>query len=318
MKPLAKFAIVIVGFGLVGGFIGALSWLDYLSGLPQPKPHGETGILLGYHPIQDVTEIGLGLSANPVTRSVSVTVHMTLTAAGNYSYMMTLPYHIVSKSSYDDVDWNVIKVGSGSIIIARFSHQAVGDPRTLRATFVVEEPIAQSNFGSYSIDIPLGGSISNDLSEEIEKLPVRVPIVGSGAHYYDVSLAIPSTATITSSTHEIYRRNFFNQNGIEMQGLWLRIKSLEPIFVQYVLPGETHRYQRDALFTGLFMGMGIPLMVTGFFEYARETHINGRNQSGSSTESAQNSFGSPNSVFFCTVSCTQMEKAMTRYYRQVI
>ena len=243
------------------------------------KPRGTTGILFGYSPSQNISQLSLEFGVTPTDKKVILDIFLSFRGTGEYAYFITLPYNVRAiNTTPRDEKWLVLNGESGSIVMVRFLHnQSDGgfESRRLVASLDIIEPIVQSNFGTYTLDLPLGGSLSPEISQLVDELPTRVPLMGNN-HPILVSLNLPNGAFITEQTHSISRRDFINRTNTIYQSFDFPLERLEPFFTQYFVPAEANRYERNLFSGGLLLGIGIPLTVSSASEYLRR-RSNGNN-----------------------------------------
>lgn len=234
--------------------LGFIFFYVYTLGVSKGRSWGSNGILFGFtEGIKEVTVTNFTIDI-PLKR---VILHVAISHdnIGYYKFMFTLPYK-VKKILDDSTEWEFNNKKSGSIIYTSYNINEEdikqSKIRQLKIHVEIEDEIAMKHYGNYFVYLPFGSPLSDDVSEAIV-----APIINNKSISLLINLTIPSKAVITSSPN--IKKISYRKNGKrEFQTLNIETEDLNPIIVQYIIPGEVSKYQKYLFFSGLLIGCGLP------------------------------------------------------------
>jgi len=257
-------------FGLITMGSGAVLYLQYVQE-PKTQPMGATGFTFETYPRHEneMTDFHFVLSVEPRDKEFYLDLYFVCYEKGDYQIAVFTPYqvsnleHLYPNTEPNPVEWTFNNSTSGSIILANFT---IEDNTTYNhssfAKFKVTNSVVFQNYGTYTLDLPLGTYYSYDIQKLKEALSLKV---NSGLNISgQLKVFVPTNAILTQSP-DIQDRAFYLNN----QSITISLDKLENVFIQYIIPKEVNNSQDNLFWSGILIGVGIPTIITSFEELIR-------------------------------------------------
>jgi len=138
--------------------------------------------------------------------------------------------------------------------------------------FAINETFCDNIRGSQRITLPFGNvllaynddKISNSVLQQASPITYDINVILAFPFEYIVSHMYPSPKSTPSFWPAAYNRTI---QGLEWE--FLSVQRPDSIMVFCENPYEIDYYQRLLFFSSLFIGMGIPIVLSAFFEYLK-------------------------------------------------
>jgi hypothetical protein len=233
----------------------------------------KTGITIGQYPYHNWTISSFDLQLKPSTKTLYLEFGLIYEAKDNYSIVLTLPYRIVSNGTFktppDEGKWIYSNALSGSIVLVTLNTNRTQGSTEVSANFTLQDPIADKVFEMHYIALGFGSSRTQDVDKEWQNLRnSTVPFAHLGIEpEISLHISIPSSAMITSLNKEILD---WNSDGSSEQVLEFHMTNFVPFFLQYSDPTDRHNIENNLFLSGILLGSGISLSVTGVGDIIEE------------------------------------------------
>jgi hypothetical protein len=242
--------------------IGICFFWKYTKGISKKRGWGSSGIQFGYSGNIEAVTID-DFTFNVQLKRIILRATISHANIGDYCFMFTLPYKVRKILSEEPSGWEFKSTKSGSLLYITYARNMEDVMKLEKIKYVkvhveVEDEMVTKNYGNYFLYLPFGSGLSEEVSNALDSLHKRPQIASDILKTLRINLTIPSTAIVIQSPH-IKRIDYWKYE-LENQTLTIKIGSLEPIILQYIIPGEISKYQNYLFFSGLFIGTGLSFL----------------------------------------------------------
>lgn len=230
-----------------------------------------TGIFTGSYPDHDdkLRVEYFTLDINPQKHRATLGFIVTAFEEGNYSIALSLPFKVELDSSENlgTGMWYLRNGILGSVVMVTFEikNSSVNwDSPQLCIRLQTKDTIDNRSFDTHSISLAFGSSYSQDLHEIIEELREISPISGRNPYNGIVVVALPQTAFITTTTHQIERID--PATDTNYQAYEFRITDAKPFYLQYIDSEEKSNFEIFLLISGAIFGALFGFITSKLFD----------------------------------------------------
>jgi hypothetical protein len=180
----------------------------------QVSSNPTTGIIYGSYsnPDYGMNVNSFTMEINTQKQTINLGIDFAYNSIGNYTLLMTLPFRIEDYTNFSSGNVFVRNMSSGSIVMFTFD---IGNASNYGYTFDtakillhVDNSILDKVFETSTLNLPFGGSVTNEISKELGNLGQvsQFTIIGGGING-TVRITIPYSAVVIGTTHQIDRRD---------------------------------------------------------------------------------------------------------------
>ncbi len=244
---------------------GIFFWLD--STLVAPVPATTLGtVQIGF--VTHVRDPRLELFVDIVRQTVFIEFRFLYERNGTYPFFAIIPYQVRSVADFGiNTTWRFVNVlGAGAIIYGYFEDRLPANTvRTgqMRLEADVEGLTSAHNRGLYTFILPLGAVVALSTDAALNKLNLKIGLVGPGGYDAGISVGLPLSAQITQTFPSIEGLNLVNRT--KSQWVSWSMSRVQTVSVSWLDPDELAHSQDWRFFSSLFLGVGIPTLFGSIF-----------------------------------------------------
>jgi len=150
---------------------------------------------------------------------------------------------------------------NGTVIFVYCYIQQPNGSVLLAEQLKVKESIALYNFGTNTVDVPFGEYIPKDIKDLKEKIPESEPLEN-----FQVKFLLPLSAVGIEASHQ-FEIHFDWHRQEKYRILEFNLGKNEIFRLEYTDYKEANRYQQYLFWSGLLLGLGIPLTLSSLIEF---------------------------------------------------
>jgi hypothetical protein len=220
--------------------------------------YATTGIIYGSYanPNYGMNVNDFAMYFNTQKQTIDLSIDFAYNSIGNYTLLMTLPYRIESFQNLGNGTLYLRSNSSGSVVMFTYNIKEISGagPYTFKraeALLYVNGSILDKVFDLCTLNLPFGGSITNEVSQELENLSTisHFTLSGEGING-TVSVSVPYSASITT-TQQIEER--FPES--DFQVLTFSINEFKLFQFQYVDSAQRMNFENNLLISGVTLGI---------------------------------------------------------------
>jgi hypothetical protein len=270
------------GVILIGTIVFALGWsfnAEYQAGTSKDYEPLEGTLQLGWTPDVTYPLQYFTIQINVIENRVWMEYGFTYQKSGEYVLQILLPFTLEGDQGKgaSGENWSLLNAypyGSIVRVIYEVNSTSVGFRGAYFSRgFRVNQTLAFANRGTYTLVLPIGADVAQQLTDKMASFIPFVGICGQGTRENVVEIVAPSGAVMAQTAPRDPAIDVpMNRSFLIFR--WDLGHSLPTIAVTYTIPSETDHFAGLSFMSGLLIGIGFGLVTDGVVRsYEEETHL---------------------------------------------